>query len=178
MQASRIIGISGKMYSGKSTTADTIISKRPEYVRHSFATKLKQASSMIDNYSLSLAYTMEGKNTALPGNRGTVRESLQEIGEIMRTVYPNVWVNAEMGSYKNGDCWIFDDVRHPNEVRAIEGNGGVVIRLTRMHPDYEKLPEEIRFHISETALDDYDFKHYAPADATPEEIAEMILQLQ
>jgi hypothetical protein len=49
--------------------------------------------------------------------------------------------------------WIITDVRFPNEVKAIEDRGGIVIRVNR---DSIKSNDE---HPSETALDHYPFKY-------------------
>ena len=47
---------------------------------------------------------------------------------------------------------IIADVRFPNEAKAIENAGGVVVRLTRKVSDDN--------HDSEVALDEYPFKHF------------------
>jgi hypothetical protein len=85
-------------------------------------------------------------------------------------IHPNIWVNATMADYisysaRGSDYefeesnWIITDVRFPNEVRAIEESGGIVIRIER--PGLESSDHE-----SETALDDWDFKYKITNDDT------------
>lgn len=186
MQAYTLVGISGKIRSGKSTTSNAMISYDNRYVRKSFATKLKQVASTICNFDIRLCDTQEGKNTEIE-QFGTVRNALQVIGTHLRELDPDIWVNALLGEYKQSinpqsaddqqNYWIIDDVRFPNEKQRIEELGGIVIRLTRESPDYHSLPEQVRAHISETALDHVEFDHYAPADQSADEIARQILEI-
>ena len=89
----------------------------------------------------------------------TVREVLQFVGtEIFRKMYTNVWVDAFMRRVrKSGVKFAFvSDVRFPNEVEAIQREGGKVIRLTRdVHKGKDK-------HESERALDRdrYDWNNF------------------
>jgi hypothetical protein len=87
----------------------------------------------------------------------TVRDFLQHFGtNIVRKIYNNAWVNATINKIvaEDSEIAIIPDVRFPNEVEAIQKNGGVVIRLTRdlHHSDHE----------SEVALDkeNYDWKNF------------------
>lgn len=63
----------------------------------------------------------------------TVRDVLEYFGGLMRQFNPNVWVDKVISQIQeNTSCLvIIDDVRYPNEVKAIQAVGGVVIRLTR-----------------------------------------------
>lgn len=109
----------------------------------------------------------------------TPRKLLQLIGtEAGRnTIHPNIWVNTLMSEYKpiggygqarltKGGIvpanpkfetidvysnWIITDVRFPNELKAIEEEGGLVIRINN--------PRIISTdtHFSETALDNHTF---------------------
>lgn len=66
--------------------------------------------------------------------------------------------------------WIISDVRFPNEVKAIEDRGGLVLRVVRNfgieHPKDE--------HESETALDDHQFKITILNDGTIGQLVEMV----
>lgn len=104
----------------------------------------------------------------------TVREMLQYLGtELFRhQLHEDVWVNAlfadyvpeserpvitDKGAYINFNSvypkWIITDVRFPNEAKAIEKRGGVLIRVD--NPEHTPSEGE---HPSETSLDNYDFK--------------------
>ena len=86
------------------------------------------------------------------GWKSTPRKLLQLMGtECGRQIlHPNIWINALFADYKlegrlvakglidapdiNDDImpsWIITDVRFPDEVKAIEDRGGIVIRLER-----------------------------------------------
>lgn len=67
----------------------------------------------------------------------TVRELLQKLGtEVGRNIDTDIWVNALMNEYDTPinytePYWIISDVRFPNEKKAIEDRGGVVIKVVR-----------------------------------------------
>lgn len=109
-----VIGLSGKIGSGKSTVAkalETIIGK--SVVRLSFGDELKREVAKVYGFNLTLAYSQEGKNMycwrpsepcidynpdAVPTIAGrtvtriTIREALQEYGSKMRKENINYWV--------------------------------------------------------------------------------------
>lgn len=93
-------------------------------------------------------------------------------------IHPNIWVNATMADYKpTNDCqqhsdglfytdehgenevipiypnWIITDVRFPNEVKAVEDKGGIVVRIDR----YDLIYTTADNHPSETSLDNHTF---------------------
>jgi hypothetical protein len=135
-----------------------------------FADPLKEMAINIFGIEPQLVYgTDEDKNKQthllwenMPIANGRVgnitsREFLQHFGtNIIRKLYNNAWVNATINKiiYEDSEIAIIPDVRFPNEVEAIQKNGGVVIRLTRdlHHSDHE----------SEVALDkeNYDWKNF------------------
>jgi hypothetical protein len=84
----------------------------------------------------------------------TAREFMQFFAtEIMRRIWPPIWINACVNKIllEGSETALICDVRFPDEVKAIEDAGGVVIRLTRdVHQDV---------HQSETALDNHVFNH-------------------
>jgi hypothetical protein len=84
----------------------------------------------------------------------TNREVLQIVGtDIFRKMYPNVWVDALFRrDWSQEDYVLIPDVRFPNEALAIEEHGGILIRLERNTGLQDA-------HISEIALDGYNFKH-------------------
>ena len=105
----------------------------------------------------------------------TVRDLLQKLGtEAMRNgLHPDVWVNALMSDYKKTKDkdeeysypnWIITDVRFPNEYDAIKSKGGIVVRVNR-----DVKTEEPK-HISETALDDYQFDYVINNNGSMEDL--------
>ncbi len=85
----------------------------------------------------------------------TAREFLQFFGtDICRNIFEPIWVNSCINKIKReqSEIAVVPDVRFPNEAKAIEDAGGVVIRLTREVFDDK--------HSSELALNDYPFTDY------------------
>lgn len=177
-----IIGISGKKQHGKNTVASMIqfiktyesIGSKPTYARwinwdsavregnlpnipteaiwhvKAYADKLKQLVATTLNCNVRNFEYETFKESKIPitfGNH-TYREFLQIVGNKMREVHPDYWVNALLGEYHSNSKWLISDVRYPNEADAIIKLGGVIIRVERPIPVTD-------FHISETALDDY-----------------------
>ena len=172
----RIIGVSGKKQSGKSTLCDSIFSsiiQRSKYKCriYSFADPLKQ-KICIDVMGLSYKQcygTDEQKNSSTSymwekfpeeikknNSNGfiTAREIMQYVGtEFFRKYFDdNIWVNATFRNIfkEKPDFALISDVRFPSEVDSIIDNGGYIIRLLRNVCEKDS-------HESETALDEYDF---------------------
>jgi len=124
-----IIGISGKIGSGKSTIGDIIqiiclTNEGPTFEQKSFAGKLKQIASLLTGFPVERFEDQEFKKALLGAEWGTVRtnplnaipvfgyvqfnelmsvrELLQKLGtEAMRDgLHKNVWVNALFADYK------------------------------------------------------------------------------
>ena len=91
----------------------------------------------------------------------------------------------------NPPNWIITDVRFPNEVKAIEDRGGIVIRIDDSNMKIGNIHDEVGIttkgawraasvgfkHPSETALDDYNFKHVIENDGSIEDLIEKVKQL-
>lgn len=90
--------------------------------------------------------------------------------------------------------WIITDVRFPNEAQAIKDRGGIIIRVNRDFiqtklKDGQTLivergiltgEEHLQLktpHLSETALDDYDFDYVIDNNSTIEELIEKVKKL-
>ena len=84
----------------------------------------------------------------------TAREFMQFFGtDVCRKMYEPIWVSSCLKTImkEQSELAIIADVRFPNEAKAIEESGGVLLRLTR------QISED--GHSSEKALDDYPFKN-------------------
>ena len=106
--------------------------------------------------------------------RMTPRLLLQLLGTegCREVLHPNIWVNALFADWiethsdhaPNGvdtPYWVVTDCRFPNEAKAIQERGGVVIRINR--PGFEDTGN----HESETALDNYkSFNHIITNDGS------------
>lgn len=160
----RIIGLSGKLQSGKDTLGGMIQDIMPDQWKiKKFGYKLKQIVAILTGLKVEDLESIDVKNSVLGKEwewsfgvqtPPTVREVLQKFGtDIMRDrVHTNIWVNAlfaDMTEQSRG--WIVTDVRFPNEVKAIQERGGIVIRVNR--PGMEATGS----HPSETSLDNYQY---------------------
>ena len=166
-----ILSFSGRKQSGKSTSADYIISLINEHhimLRenryelnmsckiYSFADPLKQDICI---NILGLTYDQcygsdDDKNTMTDlwwdGVQLTAREAMEIIGtKIFRALKTNVWADATINKIKkeNVDLAIISDCRFPNEVEAVKNSGGINIRLD-LDPFHSN-------SISENSLDQY-----------------------
>lgn len=167
-----LIGINGKISSGKDTAAELLQELFPEmnFQVKKFAGKLKQVASLLTGIEQSNFESQEFKKTYLGDEWGmTVRDLLQRLGtEAMRDgLHENVWVNALFSTYNEQCNWIVTDVRFPNEYDAIKNHGGLLIRITRPGT-------VIGTHISETALDDFTFDIEISNNGTIEDLREKL----
>lgn len=155
-----IIGISGKIGSGKDTVGEIIqklclTNKAPNFEIKKFAGKLKAVGSLLTGIPIEMFEDQEFKKTDLPSEwvyiengyaarNMTVRDFLQKLGtEAMRdNLHTNVWVNALFSDYKAIERipekrmsimpnWIITDMRFPNEMEAVVNRNGITIRVNR-----------------------------------------------
>ena len=147
----KIIGLSGKKQSGKSTASD-FLEKMTGGTVISFADGLKNIIRVCFGATKEqLDGTDKQKNTKLQCSK-TARELMQIVGtDWFRELDNHCWIRTmqrKMSLY-HPELFIIPDVRFANEVKFIqEGGEGHVIRLLRA-PFSDKDQ-----HLSETALDD------------------------
>jgi hypothetical protein len=120
----------------------------------------------------------------------SVRQMLQEVGTegIRNGFHPNTWVNAlfaqyrptqvqwsdgPVGGYEDGPMpnWVITDMRFPNEALAVKGRGGITIRINKQGVG------PARNHISETALDDYDFDYVINNDSSLSDLSKQLTRI-
>ena len=159
-----VIGISGKIKSGKSRVAKTLSKMLKEEGKQvkikSFAQPLYEVVSRL--YDTDIKTIKKDKQENLPiyihtrtTNSGMVttnyRNILQIIGNTARDYGDSdIWVNALFGyenkKIDNDDCWIIDDMRYLNEAQRIRDLNGILIRVEKdLHQPNE--------HIAENSLD-------------------------
>jgi len=88
-------------------------------------------------------------------NKMKIRDFLQRLGtdSIRDYLHLNTWVNALMCDYSVDSKWVISDCRFPNELQAVKDKNGITIRVNRIDQILKDL------HISETALDNYQFDY-------------------
>ena len=167
-----VIGLSGKIRSGKSRVAKIFKEVLEENGKtcevKSFASPIYEIVSKL--YRTDRKEIQRDKRDNVPiyihtrkSNSGLVlsnyREILQMIGTTARDCGDeNVWVNSLFGCENEKimgeftwatDYWIIDDVRFPNEAQRILDCNGKLIRINRSDADDNK-------HIIENSLNDWD----------------------
>jgi hypothetical protein len=142
-----IIGLTGKKGCGKSTVG-RIIAEEWGYGIKSFATPIKLMLSAM-GLSDDELYNPEKKEEIIPEFGKSPRELMQLLGtEFGRTlVSQNIWVASLEKHLEQGQSYVIDDVRFPNEAAMIRANGGIVVRIVR------GLDDEVPEHISEAGID-------------------------
>lgn len=124
-----IIGVTGYKGSGKSTFAKCFITQG--YKSGSFATPMKRFVQDLFLWSDDTVWgASEYREKIDPRWGRSCREVLQELGtEWGRRMHPDLWVRYAL-RHVTGPT-VFEDVRFPNEARAIQSAGGVVVRVHR-----------------------------------------------
>lgn len=164
-----IIGLSGKAESGKDTVANIIRIIYPNTEILHFGDTLKDVVSSAFNINRSILDTQEGKKCINPKTNSTYREILQKLGSLFRqTFYENIWIDTVLDKIQSDNIiYVIADVRYPNEKKAIEDKGGIVIRIDRQGISQME-------HQSETALDDYPFKYIIYNNGTLENLSKKV----
>ena len=170
-----VIGLSGKIRSGKSRVAKifkkvlekegktceikSFASPIYEIVSELYRTDVKQIKKdKRDNLIVLMNNNRYNGSAGSDFFASSYREILQKIGTTARDrADEDIWVNALFG-YDNekvkgdftwtSDYWIIDDVRFPNEAKRILECNGKLIRINR--PDAED-----NEHIIENSLNDW-----------------------
>lgn len=154
-----VLGLSGYARAGKDTLADCLVANYG-FTKKSFAQPMKDALAAldpnidVDGYRLHLSTALDKIGwEPLKAMSTEIRPLLQRFGtEVGRQMFgENFWVDLALNSIPDGDKVVFADVRFPNEADAIRELGGQVWRITRdgFGPAND--------HVSEHALNDYDF---------------------
>lgn len=163
----KIVAFAGRKQSGKTTCSEFVAKYYNGAIEpfnkarvYNFADPLKKDICMnILGLTYDQCYGEDmDKNTLTDieweGKKLTAREVMQFVGtNIFRKMKNNVWAGATVNKILSDkpDLAIVADCRFPNEVEAIRGAGGIVIKLTR-NP-YNST------HESETALDEINYSN-------------------
>lgn len=153
----QIIGISGKMGTGKTVLMQELNKLLPKVITVNFADILKDEVSTLFSFPYQWCYTEEGKSQLIvhpEKGKITVRELLQWYGtDVIRKNDPEHWNNKLWNNIRHtpkDSTVIIGDVRFPNEVEFIHNKEGKVIRLLPFQ-NWSRNDD----HESETALDTY-----------------------
>ena len=170
-----IIGLSGKLESGKSTLAKEIQKHHSEggVLITAFARPLKDMCNSYFGFSHNDLYTTEGKIKYNEFWGMTPREFMQRLGQGLRdAIGKDVWVKLLKNSIlEKKDIYkiiIVDDCRYPEELQMIRDLGGITIRIIR--PDHVAVSNGIKNHPSEQDIPDEMFDYEFANIGTPEDL--------
>lgn len=124
------LGICAQCRMGKDTVADMIIDAMPRFEKKAFSEELK---SLISNYfDLTLNEIEEYKvqECNVPNCHMNMRQILQTVGQAMRNVSNDVWINQTFKKIKE-ERVIFTDVRYKNEMQKVVSFGTMLILVGR-----------------------------------------------
>jgi len=155
----RVVGFGCTAQVGKDTATEYLEKKYPGRAKRvAFADKLKQVCMLLFDLSYEQCYgSKEIKETIDPRYGMSPREIMQKVGDGMRKVYPEIWVDTVFyttipAHQKEGyDLFVISDVRYPNEGDKIHAEEGTLVKVLRESGGVEVGAE----HSSETAMQDY-----------------------
>jgi dephospho-CoA kinase len=141
------IAFIGKAGSGKDTAASLLI-EQFDYERLAFADALKDVAEGL--------WGTEAR---------TDRDKLQRLGEYVRRIDEDTWVNVALRSMGDGEGlpWAVTDCRYKNEAWRLKGEDFVIVRvvadrnkrIARLRTMGKLGPAGWEDHVSETDLDDW-----------------------
>jgi hypothetical protein len=155
-----VIGISGKKDTGKKIFAEILQNEMEEIcskpiVIAGYADQIYQ--TLISLFSPKLKWEhAQNKNEPIAGlkvdnEEATMTKLLQNFGIYAKNIDPSVWIDRVFKHRIPDYFYIIHDVRLVDEANAVINNKGTLIRLqTDIYDKEDK-------HITETALDDFDF---------------------
>ena len=121
------IAITGKMCSGKTTLCNYLCELEPRFEIFSFGKKVKQVASDL--------FQMD------PFCKD--RPLLTSLGQKMREIDSEVWINYVIKQCQDKDFCLIDDLRYQNEYEALVKNGFKIIQLNISDDLQEKRIREI-----------------------------------
>lgn len=162
----KVITISGKAGSGKDTFAEMLKSK---FESSGERVLLTHYADLL-KYICHSFFGWDGKKD----EKG--RKILQYVGtDVVRAISPNFWAQfiAEILDFfpDKWDLVIIPDCRFPNEIGILKSRGHDVTTINVVRDDFQsELTEEQLSHVSENALDGYQFDYIAYNNGTLDEL--------
>lgn len=175
-----LIGVSGYAQAGKDSVG-LILVENHGFKRTAFADRMRQMALAINpiidfahegfaGRPVRLDEIVSGVGWERAKKNEEVRSLLQKLGTDGGRVClgEDVWVRATLRSIAKKANWVITDVRFPNEAAAIIARKGTLVRIVRPHNG------PANGHVSERALDNYNFDYKIDNDGTLVELEEMV----
>lgn len=133
------VAVCGGMRSGKDTVADYLV-ERFGFEKFRFGDGIREVGK--------IAFPEEFNGKQKP------RKKLQDIGQYMRKVDPQVWVKYTLREIENSDARrvVISDLRQPNEYEALREAGFYIIRV--------EAPYEVRLRRAQESGDNFNPEHF------------------
>lgn len=167
------IAIMGQMRAGKDTVAE-LIQQHAEFETFRFAEGIR---AIIDSYFPEVA-------------QGKSRQHYQVIGQSLRQLNPDVWVNAldsqiKIHNYRWLDNLLITDVRQQNEVDYCKANGFILIkvvadtsvRLQRIKDSGDSFEPEQLEHETEQGIDNMHCDYLINNSGSREELQQKVIAI-
>jgi cytidylate kinase len=156
-----IVGISGKIGSGKSTLSAALrAATGARGVEINFADALKREVADLYNIAAERCYNQNEKNKPISDSvKTTIGEALQTVANKRRENNPDYWLNkvsALIDADTQHSLFIVADVRFANEADWVRKRGGILVRLNGDPGAVRRNSKRDLAHTSETSLDNYD----------------------
>lgn len=160
--------MSGYATSGKDTVAD-LLCYEYDFERFSFSEPLQDMLMVLDpklGGGMTLRGLVNDEGWTKAKENPEVRRLLQVLGtEIGRDmISPNLWVNLMAEKIAGVDRVVLTNVRFPNEAEMVRNRGGLILRVERPGVG------PAQGHISDLALDEFDFDRVISNDSTIENL--------
>lgn len=130
-----LVGLVGPARSGKDEVAKILVNHL-RYERLAFADAIRGVAEdlnpFIEDTGMVLRDILGNETWEEAKNRyPDVRAFLQRLGVAIRVYDPEFWVRVVTEQVYPGNNYVVTDVRFPNEIKAIENEGGFVYRVNR-----------------------------------------------
>ncbi|MDC3413922.1 AAA family ATPase [Terrihalobacillus insolitus] len=163
------IALTGKMRSGKDTVADYLVDKY-EFTPFRFSEGIWA--------TIRLLYPQAAASKEKP------RRLLQEIGQKLRMVDENIWVNYMFNEIERlgASLIVVTDLRQPNEYQALRENGFFIVRvkadegvrLNRIMSENDNFTINDLHHETEMHLDSFKVDYELDNNGTLEDLHNQI----
>lgn len=142
MKSPKFIGLVGKDEAENERIADLISEiSRSVYVKRKMSMSIKAITSILTGASIREQYSRSNSAKVPDG----FVHSLEKLSQIVETHLklvlddPDVWVKSFFNNIKGSELdasYIISDVKLPNEIKAVQERGGIVIGIDGGDHDY------------------------------------------
>jgi ABC-type glutathione transport system ATPase component len=175
-----ILGLIGKMGSGKTTLANILIEKY-NFTEYTFAKPIKDIGEIFGFSQEQLYGTQSQKLEIHPYWGISGRIFMQKIGQMFREHFKEVipemkiqtpFLEIFKSNFKQDCNYVISDVRFKDEAEFIKSLGGVLIKIERNNLSQSS---ECNSHISETEMESIVFDYKIQNNSSLENLEEKII---